>query len=189
MHGTRLRRITRWTEADLICAVGARFDDRVTGKLARVRAAREVHPHRHRPGRDLKKCRPTSRSSATPPASAQAARVVERWKRHRVARWSPRSASGRKSIRCSTRARRQVKPAVRHRAALRADRRRRHRGHQRRPASDVGRAVLAIQQAAHVYQLGRHGHDGLRLSRGAGRADRQPRPPGRRDRRRRLGSR
>ena len=52
MHGTRAANYAM-DEADLICAIGARFDDRITGKLVGVRAAREVHPHRHRPGGDL----------------------------------------------------------------------------------------------------------------------------------------
>ena len=52
MHGTRAANYAM-DEADLICAIGARFDDRITGKLSRVRPAREVHPHRRRPGRDL----------------------------------------------------------------------------------------------------------------------------------------
>ena len=49
MHGTRAANYAM-DEADLIVAVGARFDDRITGKLAAVRAACEVHSHRHRPG-------------------------------------------------------------------------------------------------------------------------------------------
>ena len=52
MHGTRAANYAM-DEADLIVAIGARFDDRITGKLSRVRAARQVHPHRRRPGRDL----------------------------------------------------------------------------------------------------------------------------------------
>ena len=39
-------------EADLIVAVGARFDDRVTGDARRVRAARQDRAHRRRPGGD-----------------------------------------------------------------------------------------------------------------------------------------
>ena len=52
MHGTRAANYAM-DEADLILAVGARFDDRITGKLCRVRAAGQVHPHRHRSGGDL----------------------------------------------------------------------------------------------------------------------------------------
>ena len=52
MHGTRTANYAM-DNADLIVAIGSRFDDRITGKLVGVRAAREVRPHRHRPGRDL----------------------------------------------------------------------------------------------------------------------------------------
>ncbi len=34
---------------DLLIAVGARFDDRITGKHRGLRAARQHRPHRHRP--------------------------------------------------------------------------------------------------------------------------------------------
>ena len=56
MHGTVT---ANWAMdgADLIVAIGARFDDRITGKLARVRPERENHPPRHRPGRDLEERR------------------------------------------------------------------------------------------------------------------------------------
>jgi len=47
MHGTRTANYAM-DEADLICAIGARFDDRITGKLAEFASASEVHPHRHR---------------------------------------------------------------------------------------------------------------------------------------------
>ena len=39
-------------QADLIIGMGLRFDDRVTGNLAGLRAGREGHPHRARPVRD-----------------------------------------------------------------------------------------------------------------------------------------
>ena len=42
----------RMQKADLLIALGARFDDRVTGQLTTLRARREDHPRRHRPGRD-----------------------------------------------------------------------------------------------------------------------------------------
>ena len=52
MHGTRTANYAM-DEADLICAIGARFDDRITGKLSEFAPEREVHPHRHRSCRDL----------------------------------------------------------------------------------------------------------------------------------------
>ncbi len=51
MHGTAYANYAV-THCDLLIAVGARFDDRVTGKVGRVRPASEGHPHRHRPDLD-----------------------------------------------------------------------------------------------------------------------------------------
>ena len=50
MHGSKY---ANWAlnKADLVIAVGARFDDRVTGKVSRVRAGRQGDPLRHRRGR------------------------------------------------------------------------------------------------------------------------------------------
>ena len=53
-------------EADLLIALGMRFDDRVTGKLALVRAEREEDPHRHRSvGAAQERARRRRRSPAT----------------------------------------------------------------------------------------------------------------------------
>ena len=52
MHGTRTANYAM-DEADLIVAIGARFDDRITGKLSEFAPRGEVRPHRRRPGRDL----------------------------------------------------------------------------------------------------------------------------------------
>ena len=53
-------------EADLLIALGMRFDDRVTGKLVALRAAREEDPHRHRSvGAAQERRAPTWRSPAT----------------------------------------------------------------------------------------------------------------------------
>ncbi len=49
MHGTKAANFAV-QECDLLVAVGARFDDRVTGKLNTSRAARQSHPHGYRPG-------------------------------------------------------------------------------------------------------------------------------------------
>ena len=51
MHGT-VTAVTALQKADLIVALGARFDDRVTGKLDSLRAVRQDRARRHRPGRD-----------------------------------------------------------------------------------------------------------------------------------------
>ena len=57
MHGPKW---SNWAlnKADLIVAVGARFDDRVTGKVSAFAPGRDGRPSRHRR-------RPRSRSSAT----------------------------------------------------------------------------------------------------------------------------
>ena len=52
MHGT-MSAVTALQKSDLLISLGARFDDRVTGKLSLVRAGRQGHPRRHRPRRDL----------------------------------------------------------------------------------------------------------------------------------------
>ncbi len=48
MHGTYCANMAV-SQADVLIAVGARFDDRVTGKLSDVCPPRQDHPHRHRP--------------------------------------------------------------------------------------------------------------------------------------------
>jgi acetolactate synthase-1/2/3 large subunit len=53
MHGTVTANYAM-DKADLIVAIGARFDDRIT---RRVRPARQGDPHRRRPGRDLQERR------------------------------------------------------------------------------------------------------------------------------------
>ena len=66
MHGTQYANYAV-SQADLIVAVGVRFDDRVTGKLGRVRASGHLHPRGRRPGRDHPRTWPsTCPSWATP---------------------------------------------------------------------------------------------------------------------------
>ena len=52
MHGAKWSNLAMNT-CDVLVAIGARFDDRVTGKLVGVRARSDRRPPRHRPGRDL----------------------------------------------------------------------------------------------------------------------------------------
>jgi acetolactate synthase-1/2/3 large subunit len=52
MHGT-VAAVGALQKADLLVALGARFDDRVTGKLDSFAPGRQDRPRRHRPGRDL----------------------------------------------------------------------------------------------------------------------------------------
>jgi acetolactate synthase-1/2/3 large subunit len=51
MHGT-VAAVTALQKSDLLICLGARFDDRVTGKLDSFAPGRRGHPRRHRPGRD-----------------------------------------------------------------------------------------------------------------------------------------
>ena len=51
MHGHREVN-TALKECDLLVNIGARFDDRATGKVSTLRAERRGRPRRHRPGRD-----------------------------------------------------------------------------------------------------------------------------------------
>ena len=50
MHGTAYAN-KAVIDCDLIMAIGARCDDRITGKVSEFCTEREAHPHRHRPGR------------------------------------------------------------------------------------------------------------------------------------------
>ena len=50
MHGNYTA-VTSMQKADLLITLGARFDDRVTGDPELLRAERQGHPRRHRPGR------------------------------------------------------------------------------------------------------------------------------------------
>ena len=51
MHGVYTA-VTAMQRADLLVALGARFDDRVTGKLSAFAPRRQDRARRHRPGRD-----------------------------------------------------------------------------------------------------------------------------------------
>ena len=72
-HARHLRRQhARSAHCDLLIAVGARFDDRVTGKIGRLRRRGQDHPHRHRPHRrSARTSRSTSPSWATASTSLQ----------------------------------------------------------------------------------------------------------------------
>jgi acetolactate synthase-1/2/3 large subunit len=52
MHGS-VAAVLSLQRSDLIISLGARFDDRVTGRPRLLRARRQGHPRRHRPGGDL----------------------------------------------------------------------------------------------------------------------------------------
>ena len=52
MHGT-VGAVGALQKSDLLIALGARFDDRVTGKLSTFAPDATIDSRRHRPGRDL----------------------------------------------------------------------------------------------------------------------------------------
>ena len=182
MHGTRAANYAM-DEADLICAIGARFDDRITGKLSRVRAAREVHPHRRRPGRDLQE-----RPGAHPDRRRRQERPREARRRVPRARRRPRAAgglvaadraAGASSTRCSYDG---LAPTARSSRSCMIQALYEATGgdaivtSRRRPAPDVDGAVLPLPRAAPLDQLRRPGHDGLRPAGRDGRGGRLPGP-------------
>ena len=171
MHGTR---VANWAmdEADLIVAIGARFDDRVTGALDEfARDAKIVHidvdPSEigkivaaHIPvvgdaklALDRAAARPTRSSTPTPtPARG-------------VVAPDPRLAGRAPAARAGGAGRGRLRRArVRARLARRRARRR-DRHHRRRPAPDVGRRPAALRGAAALDHLRRARDDGLRPAR------------------------
>ena len=180
MHGT-VAAVTALQKSDLLISLGARFDDRVTGQPRHLRARRQGHPRRHRPGRDRQE-----------PARRRADR------RRLPARSSPTSspllhARGRRRPR-----RRLRRPGVDAPGGLASDATRSATTSPttalapqyvierlgaiagpdaiyvagRRPAPDVGRPVHRLREARHLAQLRRPRHHGLRR---AGRHGRQGR--------------
>ena len=125
-----------------------------------VRPARQVHPHRRRPGRDLQERpgpHPDRRRREEHPAAADR-RVPRGGGRAGAARGvvvaDPRVAGAPSApLRGLDRLRDQA--PVHDPVAVRGDRRRRDRHQRRRPAPDVDGPVLPLPQAAAVDQLGR----------------------------------
>ena len=166
MHGTRTANYAM-DDADLIVAVGARFDDRITGKLSEfaprakfvhidvdpaeisknvpahipiVGDAKDVLPKLTREYRALK---------------ADSARLDEWWKQIRA--WQEEYP-----LRYEDSERLGDQAAVHDRGDVRGHRGRRDHHLRRRPAPDVGGAVLPLLEAAPVDQLRRPRDDGLR---------------------------
>ncbi len=180
MHGTRTANYAM-DNADLIVAVGARFDDRITGKLSEfaprakfvhidvdpaeisknvpahipiVGDAKDVLPKLTREYRALK---------------ADPGRLDGWWKQLRA--WQAEYPAGLRGL-----GRLRDQAPVHDRGDVRGHRGRGDHHLRRGPAPDVGRAVLPLRQATPVDQLRRARHDGLRPAR---RDRRQGRPPGR----------
>ncbi len=180
MHGTRTANYAM-DEADLIVAIGARFDDRITGKLSEF-APRAKFIHIDIDPAEISKNVPAHipivgdaknilgrlvteyRALAPDPA-----RLAEWWERiEQVARPVPaalRRLDGHRD-----------QAAVPGPGALRGHGQGQLRPRDRhRPAPDVGGAVLPLRRAAALDPVGRPGHDGLRPARGDGRGRRRAR--------------
>ena len=179
MHGTVT---ANWAmdNADLIVAIGARFDDRITGKLAEFAPQREIHPHRHRPGRDLqehrrphpdRRRRQAGAAGADPRVPGAADRLLAA---RRLVEAAPRLAGGAPAALRARQGRRD-QAAVHDRGDAPGDPGRRDRHLRRRPAPDVGGAVLRLREAAPLDQLRRPRDDGLRPAGGGRRQGRLPR--------------
>ena len=192
MHGT-VPAVIALQEADLLVALGARFDDRVTGKSALFAPNAKV-VHVDIDPAEISKIR-TADVPIVGDAEGRARRPARRLPRGDRRRRRPTSRSGgRRSTGCArefplgfTRSvRRPARAAVRHPAHRRAHRPRGRLRRGRRPAPDVGGAVHQVRAPELVAELGRRRHDGLRGARGHGRQGRPARPGRVGDRRRRM---
>ena len=159
MHGTYEANLAMHG-CDVMLNIGARFDDRVTGRLNAFSPGLEENPCRYRPVQHQQERAGGCRRSIGDAAgdSARADRGVEgRHDASRTARRWPMVAADRRVARARTAcaSRRTATPgahhqaAIRHRAAVRIARARardlhHHRG---RPAPDVGGAALQVRQA------------------------------------------
>ena len=176
MHGTEYANFAV-TECDLMIAIGARFDDRVTGQDRHVRTPREDHPHRHRPGRDRQE---------------QAGRCPDRWRCESsiAGRAGAHEKAGRprdlaeedQALEAAPPAQVPVErcpaPAVHHQDPERPGEgqgRDRLRG---RAEPDVDCPALLLPQPADLDHLRRSRHDGVRASRRDGGAFRPAGRPG-----------
>ena len=189
MHGTRTANYAM-DEADLIVCVGARFDDRITGKLSEF-APRAKFVHIDVDPAEISKNVPAHipivgdakdvLAEAEPRVPGAEARLVAP---RRVVEADPRVAD---DLPAALRglARLGDQAAVHGRGDVRGDRGRRDHHLRRRPAPDVGGAVLPLHRAAPVAQLRRPRDDGLRPAGGDRRQGRLPRRDRRLPRRRR----
>ena len=182
MHGTRTANYSM-DEADLIVAIGARFDDRVTGKLSEfaprakfihvdvdpAEISKNVPAHIPIVG-DAKNILPklTAEYRAL---GAEPSRLEGWWQR--IKGWQDKhplayeQTDGRRD-----------QAAVHGPGHVRGHRRPGDRDLGRRSAPDVGGAVLRLHAPAPVDQLRRPRHDGLRPAVRDGRQGRVPRPGG-----------
>ena len=141
MHGT-VGAVYALQKADLLVALGARFDDRVTGKLDSFAPGRGDHPRRHRPGRDRQE-----------PGGRRADRR-RRPLRHRRA---DRRGGGRAQGRPPGRHRRLVaRSSTTSASATRSAGRSRRTARSRRSTSSSGSARSSDPDAIYVAGVGQH---------------------------------
>ena len=193
MHGTRAANYAM-DEADLIVAIGARFDDRITGKLSEFAPrAKFIHI-------DIDPAEISKNVPAHIPIVGDAKNILPRLLNEyralgadpdRLIAWWDRIRGWQEAhpLRYDDSQDTEIKPQFMVEALYEATGGELHRGLRRRPAPDVGGAVLPLRQAAALGQLRRPRHDGLRPAGGDGRRGRLPGPDDRRDRRRRARSR
>ena len=169
--------------ADLLIAIGMRFDDRVTGNVPHLRAVCPDRPRRHRPGRDRQERR--RRGADRGRRGARAATRCCRWSSRGPGRprrllrrsWPEwrRESEAAQLARVGRLARRPAVRRLRDRADRRAHRPRRDAGRRRRPEPDVDGALRGLPTAELAHQLGRPRDDGLRAARRDGRRARPAR--------------
>ena len=172
MHGT-VPAVLALQEADLLISLGARFDDRVTGKAALFAPEREGRARRHRPGRDRQdpRRRRADRGRREGRASSTSIAALRATRRRRPRPTSP--SGGRTSTGCATSSRsatrsrptacsspQYVIQRIGELTGPEGDLRRR-----RRPAPDVGGAVHQVRAPERLAQLRRRRHHGLRGAR------------------------
>ena len=186
MHGTKWSNIAMNT-CDVLVAIGARFDDRVTGKLSAFAPGATV-VHLDIDPAEISKLRDADIPVVGPAARRRVGELADEVGKHRDAEGAPAPEAWLAQDRGLAR---RVPAPLRHergvaqaaagrRDAAGAHRRTtdvdRHDG--RRPAPDVGDAVRPLRAAAQLHHLGRARDDGLRDSRrdrrqgGAPRGDR-----------------
>ena len=169
MHGTRTANYAM-DEADLIVAIGARFDDRITGKLSEFAPrAKFIHI-------DVDPAEISKNVPAHIPIVGDAKKILPKLTREyraletdpsRLDGWWQRIQGWREKLPARLRGLGGLgdQAAVHGRGDVRGHGRRRDHHLGRRPAPDVGGAVLPLREAAPVDQLRRPRHDGLRACR------------------------
>ena len=192
MHGTYEANLAMH-DCDVMVCIGARFDDRITGRIDQFSPrSKKIHI-------DIDPSSINKNVKVDVPIIGDVAYVLEElirtWKakrrdrrqdRAQVLVGTDRQVAGQEVPRLQE-ARRRDHAAIRHRAALRAHQGSRRLHHHRgRPAPDVGGAVLPLRGAQPLDDLGRPRHHGLRPARGHRRADGAPQVARHRHRRRRL---